>query len=1026
MRRPGYGIVVAAWLAGCGSDARSGLDDYLPPIPGTTGEAQQVFAGQVTDPGQLVTGPAQSGMIGDYFLKNDKVTFIIQAPTRVIGVIPQGGNLVDAVLTDGTHQTVDDHFGELGMLYVFGRTCEPTKLTIVRDGARGGVAVLEARGRTGNDDFLNIKAIGRLPVAAPEDPDIDDKMECATTYILSPGSTTLEVYHSLFNGGKDEIDGPFGTIADTGGNTEAFTNARGFERADISALATLSAPEPSDFVVYQGPGVAYGIVPRHATPTVHTQALIAGVSLLLNGNTKLLVILDPATYFLLLPPDKGVLQRYDVVVGRDASDVDAVFRTGNGEPLQAIAGHVTLGGAPAAGARVGVFVDGNKNGVLDDATVDLDGDSQPDDKIVSYLDVHADGSYAGQIPTTAGALFVRAEIKNVGRSPAAPVAATVNLAIPAPIVVNYQIVDDVNGQPIPGRLVVIGDHPAFPDPRVFETADRQVGVVTQIHAIRGTTTDLGDGVDPVLTLPAGGTYRIYASRGTEWSVASAPVTQTGTVTFRLRQVNPTPGYLATDWHVHQVGSPDSNVLSDERVRSAVSAGVELFAVTDHDYVANLQPIVEQLGVKRLLRVIPGIEITPFAYGHYQAWPLVPDDTSPNHGAIDWGRGSMAGDAMTPGEIYSAARARGARMLQVNHPRGTGFTEFQSAFQRANVAYDFDGRTRLPERRGAQRVPPAARRVAVERPVQRARDLEWVLDGGHQRRWPARVRVDGARAVGLDVDAVARVLRHPCRQQRHPHHGRRPARHAADLRPRGGRLGHRDRDRLGGGRGARDPDRQQQHAARRRDHRRADDQRDLGDRVGAGQRGQLGAEAGDARRDHQVARLGRVRHARGVCEHHAGRAAGRGRHDAGAAQVLHQPAASVARGRRPVHARPPGARGDDGADRGCGRRVPALRGQGDGHARRDRRGDPGRRGRQGCLAGVPRARQHGDLPAADPGRDHRRHQGRDHGRQPRDDPHRADRQGPVRGRDHRAGVRRLRRRRLSRAVRAALTPVLSWR
>src|SRR5262245_4847985 len=103
------GFVIA--LQGCGDDA--GLSDYYPDLPATTGGPQEVWAGEVTDAAQLVTGPAQSGLVGDFYLKNDKITVIIQAPARVIGVIPQGGNIVDAVLTDGTKQIVDDHFGEL-------------------------------------------------------------------------------------------------------------------------------------------------------------------------------------------------------------------------------------------------------------------------------------------------------------------------------------------------------------------------------------------------------------------------------------------------------------------------------------------------------------------------------------------------------------------------------------------------------------------------------------------------------------------------------------------------------------------------------------------------------------------------------------------------------------------------------------------------------------------------------------------------------------------------------------------------
>jgi hypothetical protein len=683
--------VTVVCLVGCGSDA--GLSDYFPKLP-PTGGAQVASAGQVTDPSQLLTGPAQSGLVGDFFIKNDKATFIIQAPTRVMGVIPQGGNVVDAALTANGQQLTADHFGELGLIYLLGRTCEPDKVEVVRDGSKGGAAVIRATGKSGNDDFINIKGIGILPITADVDPDIDDGVECATTYILPPGSTTLEVYHSLFNAGKDDIAGPMGTIADTGGNTYAWTNTHGFQEADLSAITSLSTPQPSDYVVYQGPGVAYGVIPRHDKPTTHTQAMVSGVSIILDGNTELLDILQKDKYFLHLARGKGVLQRYDVVVGHDAGDIDAVFRAGNGEMLQPISGQVSWSaGGPAAGARVGIFTDANGNGMIDDPSVDSDGDGIPDDHAISYFDVAADGTWSGQVPTTAGNLLVRAEVKNVGRSQVIPAAPTVSLTVPSPIKVDFQILDADTGSAIPARLLVLGDHPAYPDQRVFETQDRQGGVVTQEHAVHGTTVDLGDGTDPALYLPAGGTYRIYASRGTEWSIDSAAVSGAASVNvgFHLKHVVPTDGYLATDWHVHQVGSPDSAILSDERIRSAVSGGVEMFATTDHDYVSDLEPLVQQMGLDHLVRALPGIEVTPFPYGHFNGWPLQPDNDSANHGAIDWGRGSTPGDAMLPGEIFAALKARGAQMVQVNHPRDSSFTEFQAAFDRANLQFDFGSR-----------------------------------------------------------------------------------------------------------------------------------------------------------------------------------------------------------------------------------------------------------------------------------------------------------------------------------------------
>jgi hypothetical protein len=689
-------VAPIAVLAACGGGGDP-IEDYYPTLPDPTGEPQAVFAGEITtgNPNELVPGPASTGMIGDWFIRNDKASFVISAPTRVIGVVPQGGNVIDAALRDASGPLQGDQFGELALLYVLGRTCEHDSLEVIRDGTKGGVAAVRAHGRTGNDDFLNIKGIGLLNVEMEVDPDIDDGVECATTYVLAPGATHLEVYFTLYNPTESEVQGPMGTLADTGGQTEAWGDKRGFERLSLS-LAALTSRSPLDYTLFQGPDVAYGILPRDPTPTTASAYLIAGVSIFLFGNDSLLDILNRDKYYLHLPGKSGFTQRVDLAVGRDAEDVDAVWRTGKGESLTPIGGSVAwTGGGTPEGARVGVYLDENGNGAIDDPQ---DPTEVGGDPILSYMDVAADGTYTGQVP--AGNLLVRAEVKNQGRSEAAAAGASVALSIPRPIRLDFSIVDEDTNMAIPGRLLVIGDHPAFPDRRVFETYDRTPGVVQQLHAIRGSST-LGADADPPFMLPAGGTYRVYATRGTEWSMASAPFTATadGEIELRLRRVVPTDGYLATEWHVHQLGSPDSPVPSDERLRSVVSAGIEMFAVTDHDFVSDLQPLAIQMGIDSLVRVIPGIEVTPFAYGHFNAYPMNVDTTSPNRGAVDWAQG-MVGFAMTPREIFAAMRERGARMMQVNHPRGSGFTEFQSFFDRANLVYNYDDRTIFGDFAGA--------------------------------------------------------------------------------------------------------------------------------------------------------------------------------------------------------------------------------------------------------------------------------------------------------------------------------------
>lgn len=693
--------------AGCGDDdspavdasvpdsgPQATLDDFLPDLPGPTGESQAVFAGEITadQADELLPGSAASGMIGDFYMRNARGHYVIQAPTRVIGVVPQGGNLVDAVpLADDGSPAAEDHFGELSMVYLLGRTCEHSTLEVLQDGSGGGAAVVRARGLTAANDYLNLRGIGVFDVQPELDPDLDDRIECATTYVLMPDADHLQVMWTLFNPNGADMRGPFGTLSDTGGEVEVWAPTRGFERLGIEAIAGGAGKAPVDYVVYQGPGVAYGILPRHTDPALtNASFLIAGVSVVLFNSDELLDIFNDETFYLELPAQAGVTHRVDVSVGRDAADAEAAFRAARDEGVAELSGTALWsGGTPAAGARVGVYED-----------VDGDGAVGPDDVIRSYMDVDGEGAFSGHLAP--GNYLLRAEVKDQSRSAitsvelAAAGVSELSMNLPEPARIDYRI-EDALGNPMPGRLTVLGQHPASPDRRLFETFDRVTGVVRMIQSVRGTTSDIGDGADPQLVLPAGGTYRIMASRGTEWSVASAlVVTEADTpvepLTFALEHVAPADGYIASEYHVHQVGSPDSTVSYEQRVASMLAEGMELFASSDHDFVSDMQPLIETMGVAQYVRNIPGIEVTPFVYGHFNAWPIEPLDTSPSGGAIDWAKGQN-GFAMIPGEVFDAMRARGAEIVQINHPRSASpdVFSFQQYFDRAGLVFDYDNR-----------------------------------------------------------------------------------------------------------------------------------------------------------------------------------------------------------------------------------------------------------------------------------------------------------------------------------------------
>src|SRR5690606_20502487 len=92
-------LVLVATACGGGGPAAPSLDDFLPEIPAPTGEPQAAWAGPITpaSTAELIPGPARSGLVGDFFMRNAHGRYVIQTATRVIGAVPQGGNLVDAV-----------------------------------------------------------------------------------------------------------------------------------------------------------------------------------------------------------------------------------------------------------------------------------------------------------------------------------------------------------------------------------------------------------------------------------------------------------------------------------------------------------------------------------------------------------------------------------------------------------------------------------------------------------------------------------------------------------------------------------------------------------------------------------------------------------------------------------------------------------------------------------------------------------------------------------------------------------------
>lgn len=211
------------------------------------------------------------------------------------------------------------------------------------------------------------------------------------------------------------------------------------------------------------------------------------------------------------------------------------------------------------------------------------------------------------------------------------------------------------GEPLPVHVLLRGLD-GTPDPTPTASAP-DVAAGRSLYLRRGEAT--------VALAP--GRYRVTATHGFTWSLAAQEVTVTAggehTLEGTLRAATETGPWLSGDFHLHAAPSPDSTVSLAARVLSLACEGVDLAVATDHNRVTDYGPAARGLGLDEVLATVTGDEITPAGrlWGHFNAFPIAPAAGPPEAAATAY-------FDQTPASLFAAARAAGARVLQVNHPR----------------------------------------------------------------------------------------------------------------------------------------------------------------------------------------------------------------------------------------------------------------------------------------------------------------------------------------------------------------------
>lgn len=625
-----------------------------------------------------IGGPKALARPGDIVLENDRVRVAILAQDHPnLGPGLYGGSLVDADL-QWNDARFPPGFGNDQLAETFTTVnmnviapAVPGDVSIVSDGSDGGPAIVRVQGK--GEPFITLLGALWAIVGAPD-------LGLVTDYIVEPGSpwvtmrTTATVHWDGVSPlaadgepvGYSETELPilewaiedgiaFGDFYLQGGAIDVFAPGMGFDEdlevyeAGLRGENTIAAPFKFDFVAGTGKGISYGLASKEGAQFVplftSSQTAAFGGGQLGTGSGR-------------FPPGTTLTyERYLFVGHGDVGSVVDGYLEQRALPFGTVTGNVTEQdtGTPLSGALVFAYR------VADGTREDRPWNAWTTD--VDPRDDRSDGSFSGHLPPGTWDLLAHTE----GRPDldATRVEVTEGETVRVALedgragVLTFTVKDEV-GRLIPSKVTIFREGGATNDTRL---GDAYVGGAPQVVVF----PMYGEGT---VELPPGD-YTAVASRGLEYELARSDVfrvddQRAAHVNFTVVRTVETEGWVSADLHVHSFPSHDSGVRLEDRVRTMAGEGVEFFASTDHDYLSDFAPVIEDLGLEEWVQSAVGNEITTIEVGHFLGFPLHIDHLTPSGGATDW-TGKFPGDLMAA--LREAGQDAGTDpVVFVGHPR----------------------------------------------------------------------------------------------------------------------------------------------------------------------------------------------------------------------------------------------------------------------------------------------------------------------------------------------------------------------
>lgn len=632
-----------------------------------------------------------------------------------------------------------DNFGEMFPAF-FLEALEPIEVDNQELGAEGAdprdrlpaIEVL-APGGPGQDAVLVVRGLGGDFLAMTQSVNEvllgDDRsvpvLQFETRYILHPGTPYLEMVTRVQNISNDtlrfpksllgaEVPTPFGDVVLFGAGNKVFLpHEAGFDLRyhleDLYHAGTIELPAfpglVAEFIASASKDVSYGVMTlppdetesakgvrnfASANPQAFPDATEHSlhVPFIASAFTGVFQVLPPAT---ISPNDR-------LPGGSDEVSFRRIFVVGDGD-VASISDvvydylHDKLGGEETGVLQGRVKERQQPRFVAGASVVVLDAQGRK----VTQAATNKDGRFDAKLRPGDYQLVVVAH----GAGVSAPVGVTVQAAqtsfaelfVDAPAELVVTVVEPGVGR-VPAKVSLVGTAPEGtvglePKEHLFDLSLGEHFRFTDFiedgadAATRRYIEDFAYGADGVARLTVrAGSYTVFAGRGTEYDRAEATVELrpgvTTALTLEIHRVVDTHGYVGADFHLHSQYSLDSNALVKDRITSYAGEGVEYAVSTDHNFVVDYQPALQQLGLEKHINTAIGLELTTIDRGHFNGFPLRREEgaladgniASRTYGSFEWAM-------RTPTEIFTSLRALGLKdpagavkpiVLQVNHPR----------------------------------------------------------------------------------------------------------------------------------------------------------------------------------------------------------------------------------------------------------------------------------------------------------------------------------------------------------------------